>query len=96
VDTELGAAYVGASVIIGDQLGLYKTLAAHGPSSSAELAERTGTAERYVREWLSAQAASGYITYAAAAGAFHITPEQAMVFANADSPVNLTGGYTML
>lgn len=48
--TELGAVYVGASVILGDQLGLYKALAAHGPSTSVQLAERTGTAERYVRE----------------------------------------------
>jgi len=94
--TELGAAFVGASVIIGDQLGLYKALAAHGPSTSAQLAERTGTAERYVREWLSAQAASGYIDYDAAANAFQLTPEQAMVFANADSPVNLTGAFYML
>jgi len=94
--TELGAAYVGSSVILGDQLGLYKTLAADGPSTSAQLAERTGTSERYVREWLSAQAASGYIEYDAAAGAFHLTPEQAMVFANPDSPVNLTGGFYTL
>jgi len=94
--TEVGAAVVGASVILGDQLGLYKALAAHGPSTSTQLAERTGTAERYVREWLSNQAASGYIEYAADTNTFHITPEQAMVFANADSPVNLTGGYYML
>ena len=91
--TEMGAAFVGTSVIIGDQLGLYKALAADGPATSAQLAERTGTTERYVREWLSGQAASGYIEYDAATSAFHITPEQAMVFANADSPVNLTGGY---
>jgi 2-polyprenyl-3-methyl-5-hydroxy-6-metoxy-1,4-benzoquinol methylase len=94
--TEMGAAYVGASIIIGDQLGLYKSVAAHGPSSSAELASRTGTTERYVREWLAAQAASGYMEYDAATGRFHLTPEQAMVFAHADSPVNLTGGYYTL
>ena len=94
--TELGAAFVGSSVILGDQLGLYKALAAKGPATSTQLAECTGTAERYVREWLSGQAASGYIAYDAATGTFHITPEQAMVFANPDSPVNLTGGYAML
>lgn len=94
--TELGAAYVGSSVILGDQLGLYKALAEHGPTTSAQLAERTGTNERYVREWLSNQAASGYIEYDAATSTFHITPEQAMVFADADSPVNLTGGYYSL
>lgn len=91
--TELGAAFVGTSVVIGDQLGLYKVLAADGPSTSTQLAERTGTTERYVREWLSNQAASGYIEYDADSNTFHLTPEQAMVFANADSPVNLTGGY---
>jgi 2-polyprenyl-3-methyl-5-hydroxy-6-metoxy-1,4-benzoquinol methylase len=94
--TELGAAVVGASVILGDQLGLYKALVAYGPSNSTELAERTGTTERYVREWLSNQAASGYIEYDAATQTFHITPEQAMVFANVESPVNLTGGFYML
>jgi 2-polyprenyl-3-methyl-5-hydroxy-6-metoxy-1,4-benzoquinol methylase len=72
---------------------LYKALAAHGSSTSVELAERTGTTERYVREWLSGQAASGYIEYDAATRTFHITPEQAMVFANPESPVNLTGGF---
>jgi 2-polyprenyl-3-methyl-5-hydroxy-6-metoxy-1,4-benzoquinol methylase len=94
--TELGAAVVGTSVILGDQLGLYRALAAHGPTTSAQLAERTGTAERYVREWLCNQAASGYIAYDSTSATFHITPEQAMVFANPDSPVNLTGGFYML
>ena len=94
--TEMGAAYVGSSVILGDQLGLYEALAAHGQLTSAQLAERTSTNERYVREWLSGQAASGYIEYDAATSTFHITPEQAMVFANVDSPVNLTGGYYAL
>jgi 2-polyprenyl-3-methyl-5-hydroxy-6-metoxy-1,4-benzoquinol methylase len=94
--TELGAAYTGASVILGDQLGLYKSLAASGPSTPAQLAERTGTAERYVREWLSNQAASGYIEYDAGSGTFHVTPEQAMVFADPNSPVILTGGFYSL
>lgn len=94
--TEMGAAFVGASVIIGDQLGLYKALAAGGALTSQQLAERTGTAERYIREWLSAQAASGYIDYDAAQQMFHLTAEQALVFANADSPVLLTGGFHVL
>lgn len=94
--TELGAALVGASVILGDQLGLYKELAAGGALTSAQLAERTGTAERYVREWLAAQAASGYIDYDAAAKTFHLSPEQAMVFAQADSPALMTGGFYIL
>ena len=91
--TDLGAALVGASVIIGDQLGLYKALVAGGSLTSQQLAERSGTAERYVREWLAGQAASGYIDYDAATETFHLTPEQALVFANPDSPVLMTGGY---
>jgi len=91
--TDLGAALVGASVIIGDQLGLYKTLAAGGSLTSQQLAERTSTAERYVREWLAGQAASGYIDYDEATETFHLTPEQTLVFAQADSPVIMTGGY---
>ena len=94
--TELGAAYVGASVIIGDQLGLYKTLASSDALTSQQLAERTGTTERYVREWLAAQAASGYIEYDTTAHTFHMTAEQALVFANADSPVLMTGGFYTL
>jgi SAM-dependent methyltransferase len=91
--TDLGAAAVGACVIIGDQLGLYKALAATDSLTSQQLAQNTGTAERYVREWLSAQAASGYVTYDATTETFHMTPEQALVFADADSPVLMTGGY---
>lgn len=94
--TDLGAALVGASVIIGDQLGLYKTLAAGGALTSQQLAERTNTAERYVREWLAGQAASGYIDYDAATETFTLTPEQTLVFAQADSPVILTGGYYVI
>lgn len=60
---DVGAAMSGALVLIGDKLGLYKALAAAGPLTSEELAEQTGTAERYVREWLAAQAAAGYVTY---------------------------------
>lgn len=91
--TDLGAALVGASVIIGNQLGLYKVLAAGGSLTSQQLAEQSGTAERYVREWLAGQAASGYINYDAPTETFHLTPEQTLVFANPDSPVIMTGGY---
>lgn len=94
--TELGAAYVGASVILGDELGLYRELAAGDALTSAQLAERTGTAERYVREWLAGQAASGYIDYDATTTTFQLSPEQAMVFAQADSPVIMTGGFYSL
>ena len=60
---EFGATVNAALVVIGDRLGLYRELAAGGPYTSAELAARTGTSERYVREWLGAQAASGWVTY---------------------------------
>jgi hypothetical protein len=90
---ELGAAANAALVLIGDKLGLYTALAEKGPMTSEELAAETGTHERYVREWLSAQAASGFVTYNAGTGAFELTPEQEAVFANADSPVNpMTSG----
>jgi ubiquinone/menaquinone biosynthesis C-methylase UbiE len=94
--TELGAAWTGASVIIGDQLGLYQALGTNGPLTSAELAQQTGTAERYVREWLATQAASGYIEYDAQAKRFYLTPEQTLVFADPDSPAIMTGGFYSL
>jgi SAM-dependent methyltransferase len=72
--------------MIGDKLGLYKALADGGAMTPAELARETGTSERYIREWLSAQAASGYVTYEPASGKFTIEPEQAAVFADEDSP----------
>jgi SAM-dependent methyltransferase len=90
---DLGAAANGALVITGDRLGLYKALAAKGPMTSAELAEATDAAERYVREWLATQAASGYVNYDAVEKQFYMTPEQAMVFADDDSPVLMTGGF---
>lgn len=93
---ELGAAANAALVLIGDKLGLYQALAAHNPLSAEELAEKTGTHERYVREWLSAQAASKFIDYDETAGTFSMTPEQAAVFADPDSPVNMTGGFYSL
>src|SRR5215470_2685595 len=85
--TELGAAMNASLMLVGDKLGLYKTLAAKGPMDSSELAKATGTAERYVREWLAAQAASGYVDYDAASGKFSMQPEQAMALADEDSPV---------
>ena len=69
---ELGAGMNAALVIIGDKLGLYKAMAGAGPMTSAELAQKTGTTERYVREWLNAQAAGGFVTYDAAHGTLYI------------------------
>jgi SAM-dependent methyltransferase len=91
--SELGAAATGALIMIGDRLGLYKALAESGPATAEALARRTGTSERYVREWLANQAASGYISYEPDGHRFSLSPEQAAVFAVDDSPVLLTGGY---
>jgi SAM-dependent methyltransferase len=93
---ELGASQNAALVILGDELGLYEALAAWGPVSSTELASLTKTHERYVREWLSAQAASGFITYDAEAERFSLSPEQKAVLADPDSATNMTGGFQAL
>lgn len=93
VINELGAAANATLVMLGEKLGLYRALAASGPLTSAELAHRTGTHERYVREWLSAQAASGFVTYDASGRTFCLSPEQAAVLANEQSPVFMAGGF---
>jgi hypothetical protein len=72
---DLGATVHAANVVIGDKLGLYKGLAAAGPSTPAELAERTGTSPRYVAEWLAGQAAGGYVAYDAGGGSYRLTDE---------------------
>lgn len=84
---DLGAASNAPLIRVGDRLGLYKALAAKGPMTPAALAAATGTTERYVREWLSAQAASGYVDYDAASATFSMNEEQAAVFADEESPV---------
>jgi 2-polyprenyl-3-methyl-5-hydroxy-6-metoxy-1,4-benzoquinol methylase len=90
---DMGAAASGALIVLGDRLGLYKALAEIGPASSEQLAKHAGLNERCVREWLACQAASGYVAHDAASGAFSLTPEQAAVLADPDSPVLMTGGY---
>jgi DNA-binding IclR family transcriptional regulator len=85
--SDLGGAASVALVRIGDALGLYKTLHAGGPMTAAELAAKAGVNERYLREWLSHQAASSYVAYDPATQKFTLPPEQAMVFAVEDSPV---------
>jgi SAM-dependent methyltransferase len=90
---DFGATFHAACVRIGDQLGLYKALAAGGPQTSAELAKRTSTAERYVREWLNSQAAGGYVTYDKAAGKYSLSEEQAFILADEDSPAFLPGAF---
>jgi SAM-dependent methyltransferase len=90
---DLGALTNSVLVHVGDRLGLYKALAKSGPTTSTALAKQTGTTERLIREWLSAQAAQGYVSYDKAKGEFSLSPEQAMVFANEDSPVFLAGFF---
>ena len=92
---DLGGALSVPMVRMGDRLGLYKALNEDGPMTAGELAAKTKIAERYAREWLSHQAASGYLTYDAATGKFTLPPEQAMVFAEPDSPVFLQGAFDM-
>ncbi|HKR95185.1 MAG TPA: methyltransferase domain-containing protein [Candidatus Angelobacter sp.] len=92
--TDLGAAVHSGMVVIGEKLGLYKALAS-GPLSSAELAAKTQTDERYVREWLASQAAGGYVTYNEATNKFSLSQEQAFTLANEDSPAYLPGAFEL-
>ena len=92
--TDLGAAVHTGMVVIGERLGLYKALAG-GPMSSAELAAKTGTDERYLREWLASQAAGEYITYDEKTNKFSMSPEQAFTLANEDSPAYLPGAFKL-
>jgi SAM-dependent methyltransferase len=91
---DLGAAVHSGMVVIGEKLGLYKALA-EGPMSSTELAAKTKTDERYVREWLSSQAAGGYVSYDEKTNKFSLSPEQAFTLANEDSPAYLPGAFEL-
>lgn len=90
---DVGAAVSGALVVLGDDLGLFKALADGEPREVARLAKETGLKERYLREWLSAMAAADYITYDDGTDRFHLSPEQAMVFAQEDSPAFFAGAF---
>ncbi len=92
--TDLGAAVHAGMVVIGEKLGLYKAMLA-GPMTSAELAAKTGTDERYLREWLASQAAGGYISYDETTDKFRLTEEQAFTLANEDSPAYLPGAFEL-
>jgi SAM-dependent methyltransferase len=91
---DLGAAVHAGMVVIGDKLGLYKALAT-GAMSSTELAAKTSTDERYVREWLASQAAGGYVTYDDKSNKFSLSEEQAFALANEDSPAYLPGAFQL-
>lgn len=89
---DFGALLSGTLVAVGDRLGLFRAIADAGSVTSADLAKSTGTAERYVREWLAGQAASGYITYDGG-GRYSLSPEQTEAFTNEDSPAYMVGGF---
>lgn len=93
---DLGAIATGAGVVLGDRLGLFKAMREGGKMTARELAARTGTQERLVREWLSGQAAAGYIDYEEATERFYLNPEQELVFADEDSPAFMAGAFEVL
>jgi SAM-dependent methyltransferase len=90
---EVGATLNTALVVMGDRLGLYRALAGAGPLTPTELADKTGTAERYVREWLNAQAAGGYVEYDPETGRYTLPPEQTMALTDDSSPAYLPGFF---
>jgi len=89
---DLGAVMHAATIVVGDQLGLYKSLA-EGPATAEQLAGRTETDARYLREWLSAQAASGYVQYEPATQRFSLTEEQSFALAREGSPAFIPGAF---
>jgi SAM-dependent methyltransferase len=90
---DIGGALTASLVVIGDKLGLYKAMAGAGGLTPAELAARTKTSERYVREWCSAQAAAGYLTYEPSGGRFTLPDAHAAALADEDSPACVLGGF---
>jgi SAM-dependent methyltransferase len=96
VVTDLGIGHHTVLAYLGYRLGLWRGLAEHPGSTSVELAQRLGYTERYVREWLAAQAAAGYVTYDPATQSFTLPPEHAMVLADEDGPAFLASGFEVL
>ena len=92
---DLGAALSAPLIVLGERLGLFAAMADGEPVTPGSLAGRTQTRERYVREWLAAMSASGYVTYDEAADAFHLTPEQSLTFAQPDGPAYLPGAFEL-
>jgi SAM-dependent methyltransferase len=90
---DIGGALTASLVVIGDRLGLYRALASDGPATPADLAARTQTAERYVREWCAAQAASGYLTYDPKTGRYTLPEAHAAALTDESSPACVLGGF---
>jgi len=90
---DIGATLTAALVVVGDACGLYRAMAGAGPLTTAELAKRTKTSERCVREWCAAQAAAGYITYDAATKRYTLPPAHAVALADENSPACMLGGF---
>jgi len=93
---EMGAAMNAALILVGDKLGIYKAMAGAGPMTSEEIAVKTKTHERYVREWLAAQSAGGFITYDSSTKKYTLPPEQALALADENSPVFLPGFFEIV
>jgi len=93
---EAAAAESAACCYLGDVLGLYTAMAGAGPLTAIDLAERTDTHPRYVREWLANQASGGYVRYHAADGTFELPDEHAAVLADPSGPVDVTGIYPII
>jgi SAM-dependent methyltransferase len=92
---EVGATLNTALVVMGDRLGLYRAMAGAGPLTSTEIAKRSGATERYVREWLNAQAAGGYVAYDPESGRYTLLPEQALALTDSESPAYLPGFFQL-
>jgi SAM-dependent methyltransferase len=92
---DLGAAMSATLMLVGDRLGLYRELA-KGPMTSAQLAQRTGTNERYVREWLGNQGAGGYVEFDPASDEWSLSPEQALCLTDPNGPVDMPGAYNIV
>jgi len=92
---DLSAGYGGVMISLGNRLGLYRAMAGAGPLSAREVAKRAGCAERYVREWLNSQVAGGYILYHAISGTYELTPEQALVLADEESPAFIPNAWAV-
>lgn len=96
VVTDFGAAFGVTMAYMGDKLGLYKTMAFAGPVSAAELAQRTGSSERYIKEWLINQAAGGYVDFDVPTGKYILPDEHAVALTDENSPFYVVGGFQLI